>query len=90
MAFIGIILMLFPFLAAIIGVLLVFLYFMAFCLVLIGVSGIVMNKLNTKQVGSVSPVVKPWLNNSAILAGVLIVLSPFGVILFKFISLLFR
>ncbi len=81
--------LLLPIIPAIIGIILALFYFVAACLFLIGISGIIMNKLYKKQTMSTECVAAPWCNVGSIIVSVVIFLLPLGIALFAVMSALF-
>lgn len=86
MGFLGFIL--FPFIAAILGVLIVFLYFICICLLIIGVTGLLMNRIcrTRNQTDGRS---KGFFHAASIILSIAIMLLPAGYVLFGIVSSLF-
>lgn len=70
-----------PFIAAIIGFIIVLICFIGTCLVIIGGTGIAMNKLYLKQMKTEDSALKPLFNKSSIILGILFILFPLGCVL---------
>lgn len=87
MGFLGFFLILLPLLAAIIGIIIALLFFIGACLLVIGVTGIMMNKIYMKQTQSSFVVSKRPYNVSSIVSGIVLMLLPAGYALYMFVSL---
>jgi uncharacterized membrane protein len=74
-----------PFIAAIIGIIIVFICFIGICLIIIGGTGIAMNKIYLKQMKTKDSVSKPLFNISSIVLGIIFILFPLGYALFGII-----
>ncbi|MDV3427144.1 MAG: hypothetical protein LIR50_08170 [Bacillota bacterium] len=74
-------LILLPVIAAIIGIIIAITCFMGICLIIIGGTGIAMNKLYSKQMKTNNNVSKPLFNISSIILGILFILFPLGYVL---------
>jgi len=74
-------LILLPFIAAIIGIIIVITCFIGICLIIIGGTGIAMNKLYLKQMKTKNNVSKPLFNTSSIILGIIFILFPLGYVL---------
>lgn len=74
-----------PFIAAIIGIIIGFICFIGICILIIGITGIVMNKIYMRQMKTKNIVSKPLLNASSIILGIVFILFPFGYVLYGII-----
>ena len=74
-------LILLPYIAAIIGIIIVITCFIGICLIIIGGTGIAMNKLYLKQMKTKNNVSKPLFNTSSIILGIIFILFPLGYVL---------
>lgn len=74
-----------PFIAAIIGSIIVLISFIGICLITIGVTGVAMNKIYLKQMKTKKSVSKPLFNMSSIILGIIFVLFPLGYVLYEII-----
>ncbi|SHJ27419.1 hypothetical protein SAMN02745163_01634 [Clostridium cavendishii DSM 21758] len=79
-------LILLPFIAAIIGIIIAFICFIGVCLIIIGGTGIAMNKIYLKQMKTKNNVSKPLFNITSIILGIIFILLPLGYALSKIIS----
>lgn len=70
-----------PFIAAIIGIIIALVCFIGTCLIIIGGTGIAMNKIYLKQVKAENSVLKPLFNTSSIILGIIFILFPLGYVL---------
>ena len=86
MAFIGILLTL-PIFAAIAGLIIAMFVFMGICVMVIGITGILMNKMHRILTQSECAVSNRVYNIGSILLGIFIILLPAGAFLFGLISL---
>ncbi len=75
-----------PFFAALIGIFIAFICFIGIGLIIIGCTGIGMNKIYLKQVNTEKGVAKPLYNITSIILGVIFLLFPLGCTLFGIIS----
>lgn len=76
----------FPFIAAIIGIIIGLICFIGTCLIIIGGTGIAMNKIYLKQMKTKDGgVLKPLFNTSSIILGIIFILFPLGYALSKII-----
>lgn len=75
-----------PVIAAIIGIIIGFICFIGVCLIIIGSTGIAMNKIYMRQMKTENCVSKPLLNVSSIILGLIFILLPSGYILYGIIS----
>ena len=67
-----------PFIAAIIGIIIALICFIGTCLIIIGGTGIAMNKIYLKQMKTKNSVLKPLFNTSSIILGIIFILFPLG------------
>ena len=74
-----------PFIAAIIGIIIAFICFIGICLIIIGGTGIAMNKIYLKQMKTKNSVSKPLFNTSSVILGIIFILFPLGYVLFGII-----
>ncbi len=74
-----------PFIAAIIGIIIVFICFIGICLIIMGGTGVAMNKIYIKQMNTQNKVSKPIFNILSILIGIIFLLLPLGYVLFGII-----
>lgn len=88
MAFMGILLVMFPFLAIMGAALLALLYFLAACLLLLGITGIVMNILYKKGTGTTATAAVPLCNAVAIVVGLVLALLPIAFALYNVVAIL--
>lgn len=70
-----------PFIAAIIGIIIGLICFIGTCLIIIGGTGIAMNKIYLKQMKTKDSVLKPLFNTSSIILGIIFILFPLGYVL---------
>ncbi|OPJ60250.1 hypothetical protein [Clostridium chromiireducens] len=70
-----------PFIAAIIGIFIAFICFIGACLIIIGGTGIGMNKIYLKQMETKNSVLKPLFNTGSIILGIIFILFPLGCVL---------
>ncbi len=75
-----------PFLAAIIGIIIVFICFIGICLIIMGSTGVAMNKIYLKQMNVKDSVSKPLFNITPIILGIIFILFPLGYVLYGLIS----
>ncbi|MDF2987843.1 MAG: hypothetical protein K0R50_3353 [Eubacterium sp.] len=75
-----------PFIAAIIGIIIIFICFIGICLIIMGGTGIAMNKINLKHMDIKNNVSKPLFNIISIIIGIIFILFPLGYVLFGIIS----
>ncbi|RCX18850.1 hypothetical protein DFR58_104119 [Anaerobacterium chartisolvens] len=75
-----------PFIAAIIGIIIAFICFIGICLIIIGGTGIAMDKIYLKQMKTKNSVSKPLFNTSSIILGIIFILFPLGCVLYGVIS----
>lgn len=75
-----------PFLAAIAGIIIALLCFIGIGLIIIGGTGIAMNKIYLKQMKTKNSVSKPLFNTSSIILGIIFILFPLGYVLSGIIS----
>lgn len=70
-----------PFIAAIIGIIIALIGLIGTCLIIIGGTGIAMNKIYSKQMKTKNSVLKPLFNTSSIILGIIFILFPLGYVL---------
>ena len=70
-----------PYIAAIIGIIIALSCFIGTCLIIIGGTGIAMNKMYLKQMKTKNSVLKPIFNTSSIILGIIFILFPLGYVL---------
>ncbi|WP_238917864.1 hypothetical protein [Clostridium sp. YIM B02555] len=75
----GIILL--PFIAAIIGIIIFLICFIGACLIIIGGTGMAMNKIYFKQIKTNNVLLKPQFNISSIILGIIFIIFPLGCVL---------
>ena len=75
-----------PVIAAIIGIIIALLCFIGTCLIIIGGTGIAMNKMYVKQMKTTYRLSKPIFNKSSIILGIIFILFPLGYVLSEIIS----
>jgi uncharacterized membrane protein len=75
----GIILL--PFIAAIIGIIIFLICFIGTCLIIIGGTGMAMNKIYLKQMKTHNVLLRPQFNISSIILGIIFILFPLGCVL---------
>lgn len=80
------ILILLPIIAAIITIIIAIFTFIGMCLLVIGVTGVAMNKIYIKQTQSKKGKFKSIYNVSSIVAGIMLMLLPWGYGLYLIIS----
>lgn len=78
-------LLILPFIAAIIGIIIVFIGFIGICLIIMGGTGVAMNKIYLKQM-QVKSVSKPLFNITSIILGIIFLIFPLGYVLYGIIS----
>lgn len=74
-----------PLFAAIIGIIIALICFIGICLIIIGGTGIAMNKIYSKEMKTKNSVAKPLFNTSSIILGIIFILFPLGYVLFEII-----
>ncbi|WP_297417982.1 hypothetical protein [Clostridium sp.] len=74
-----------PLIAAIIGVIICLVCFIGTCLIIIGGTGIAMNKIYLKQMKTKDIKLKPLFNTSSIILGIIFILFPLGCALYGII-----
>jgi hypothetical protein len=74
-----------PFIAAIIGIIIVFICFIGICLIIMGGTGVAMNKIYSKQMKIKNSVSKPLFNIFSIILGFIFILFPLGYVLYGII-----
>lgn len=77
-----------PFIVAIIGFIIAILGFIGICMLIIGGTGIAMNKIYIKQAQAEKSVPKSFHNTSSIIMGVVLILLPVGYVLYGIVSAL--
>ena len=75
-----------PFVAAIIGIIIVFFFFIGVCLIIMGGTGVAMNKIYLKQTKVKYGALNSSSNIISIILGIIILLFPLGCVLFGIIS----
>ena len=86
MAFIGVLLFMFPFLAAFAGIVIFLCIVIGFCLLAIGISGIIMEKLRTKLTGVPQRGWKKVLHITSLVMGAAVILFPLGATMYSVIE----
>ena len=76
-----------PYIVTVLGFFFGFLFFIATCMITMGVSGIIMNKIYVRQMQSLNGVIKGFYNTSAIIVGIIIGLIPIGFVLYMIIGI---
>lgn len=74
-----------PFIAAIIGIIIALICFIGICLIIMGGTGIAMNKIYFKQINTKGSVSESFFNISSIILGIIVILFPLGYALFGII-----
>jgi hypothetical protein len=74
-----------PFIATIIGIIIALICFIGIGLIIIGCTGIAMNKIYLKQMKTKNSVSKPLFNTSSITLGIIFILFPLGYVLSRII-----
>ncbi|AEY65131.1 hypothetical protein Clo1100_0874 [Clostridium sp. BNL1100] len=75
-----------PFIAAIIGIIIIFFFFIGICLIIMGSTGVAMNKIYLKQTKVKYSAINSSYNIISIILGIIILLFPLGCVLFGIIS----
>lgn len=75
-----------PFIAAIFGIIIGLIGFIGTCLIIIGGTGIAMNKIYMKQMKTENSLLKSLFNTSSIILGIIFILFPLGYVLSEIIS----
>jgi hypothetical protein len=75
-----------PFFAAIIGFIIGLICFIGICLIIIGGTGVAMNKIYMNQMKTKNSMSKPLFNTSSIILGIIFILFPLGYVLSEIIS----
>lgn len=75
-----------PVIAAILGIIIALFCFIGTCLIIIGGTGIVMDKMYLKQMKTTNRLSKPIFNKSSIILGIIFILFPLGYVLSDIIS----
>lgn len=75
-----------PFIAAIIGIIIAFIVFIGIGLIIIGSTGAAIDKMNLKYLDMERNVLKPLINISSIILGIIFIVLPLGYVLFGIIS----
>lgn len=78
-------LILLPFVLAIIGIIIALICFIGACLIIIGGTGIAMNKIYLKQMKTQNRVTKSLFNTGSIILGIIFILFPLIYVLAKLI-----
>lgn len=76
----------FPFIAAIIGIIIALIFFIGIGMIIIGSTGAAMDKMNLKYMNIERNVSKPLINISSIIIGIIFILLPLAYALFGIIS----
>lgn len=79
-----------PFFAAILGIIIFLICFIGTCLIIIGGTGVAMNKIYLKQMKTTNNAFKPSFNTSSIILGIIFILFPIGCVLSGIIYTLAR
>ena len=74
-----------PFVLAIIGIIIATICFIGICLIIIGGTGIAMNKIYLKQIKTQNRVTKSLFNTSSIILGIMFMLFPLVYVFAKII-----
>ncbi|MCR3761776.1 hypothetical protein [Clostridium felsineum] len=74
-----------PFVLAIIGIIIALICFIGTCLIIIGGTGIAMNKIYLKQMKTQNRVTKSLFNTSSIILGIIFILFPLVYVLAEII-----
>lgn len=74
-----------PIFAAIIGIIIAFIGFIGTCLIIIGGTGIAMNKIYLKQMKTKNNVLNSLSNTGSIILGIIFILFPLGYVLYEII-----
>lgn len=77
-----------PIMMAMTGILIAFLCFIGMCLIIIGCTGIAMNKIHSKQMKIENSVLGAVINKTSLIFGIIFVLFPSGYVLFRIIFIL--
>ncbi len=75
-----------PFIAAIIGIIIVFFFFIGVCLIVMGGTGVAMNKIYLRQIKAKNSAINSFSNITSIILGIIILLLPLGYVLFGIIA----
>jgi uncharacterized membrane protein len=75
-----------PVIAAIIGIIIALFCFIGTCLIIMGGTGIAMNKMYLKQMKTTNRLSKPIFNKISIILGIIFILFPLGYVLSEIIS----
>lgn len=86
MAFIGIILFMLPVFVAMFAFFISMFFFIGTCLLIIGITGISMNRIYAKQMKTQKKVSGTFYNSASLIAGSLLILFPLGYALLLVIS----
>jgi tryptophan-rich sensory protein len=70
-----------PLFAAIIGIIIALICFIGIGLIIIGGTGVAMNKIYLKQMKTKNSISKPFFNTSSIILGIIFMLFPLGYVL---------
>ena len=79
-----------PFIAAMIGIIIAILGFIGVCMLVIGGTGIAMNRMCIKQTQANKSILKPFHNTSSIILGIVLILLPVGYVLYGILSALLK
>jgi hypothetical protein len=70
-----------PIIAAIIGIIIALICFIGIGLIIMGCTGVAMNKIYLKQMKTKNNISKPFFNISSIILGIIFILFPLGYVL---------
>ena len=79
-----------PFILAIIGVIIGLLFFIAVCLLIMGISGIIMNRIYASQANGGQIAVKGFYNICSVILGIFLIMLPLGYVFYVFISAILK
>ena len=79
-----------PVIAAMIGVIIAIFGFIGICMLVIGGTGIAMNRIHIKQAHAEKSVSKSLHNTGSIILGIVLILLPVGYVLYGIISALLQ
>lgn len=89
MAFFSLVLVMLPFLAAIIGVVIIVYFLVGICILISGISGVVLNTLYTRKTGKKRKAVIRYINIGEIVVGIILMILPGAYSLITLIKLFF-
>ncbi len=75
-----------PVIAAIIGIIIAFICFIGVCLIIMGGTGVAMNKIYLNQMKIKNSLSNPLFNILSIILGIIFILFPLGYVLYGIIS----